>query len=216
MEVAMAERWKSEERYRGYPRGDYRGGVDYGPGYEERGPRGYRSDYDPGPRGFAYGRERERDYYADVVPPYGYGRDYERDYARTAGAGYGQERKSGFQGVGPKGYRRSDQRIREDVCDDLTEDPSIDASEIDVMVSQGEVTLSGTVDSRYEKRRAEDWADRALGVTHVQNNLRIEQSANAPGMAGEAPRREVGTTSGTAGGNITGTVGAAQRAEEAV
>ncbi len=60
------------------------------------------------------------------------------------------------QGRGPKGYRRSDDRIREDINDRLTDDPFIDASEIDVKVASAEVTLSGTVDSRLQRRRAED------------------------------------------------------------
>jgi hypothetical protein len=78
------------------------------------------------------------------------------------------------RGRGPKGYRRSDQRIHEDVCERLTEDRFIDASNIDVVVKEGEVTLSGTVSSRGLKRRAEDLAEMASGVAHVQNNLRIE------------------------------------------
>jgi osmotically-inducible protein OsmY len=40
-------------------------------------------------------------------------------------------------------------------------------------VRAGEVTLSGTVTSRGLKRRAEDLAEMASGVTHVQNNLRV-------------------------------------------
>jgi hypothetical protein len=78
------------------------------------------------------------------------------------------------RGRGPKGYKRSDERIHEDVCEHLTEDRFIDASNIDVVVKEGEVTLSGTVASRGLKRRAEDLAEMASGVTHVQNNLRVE------------------------------------------
>ncbi len=77
------------------------------------------------------------------------------------------------EGRGPKGYRRSDDRIREDVSDRLTDDPFIDASEIEIQVSDAEVTLTGTVDSRNARRRAEDLAERVSGVTHVQNNLRV-------------------------------------------
>ena len=77
------------------------------------------------------------------------------------------------RGVGPKGYVRSDARIRELVCDDLTDDPWVDASGIEVTVENGEVTLSGTVDSRDSKRRAEDVAEHAGGVKDVQNNLRV-------------------------------------------
>jgi osmotically-inducible protein OsmY len=43
-------------------------------------------------------------------------------------------------------------------------------------VKDGEVTLSGTVVSRGLKYRAEDLAELASGVRHVQNNLRVESS----------------------------------------
>ena len=93
-------------------------------------------------------------------------------------------RESGqHRGRGPKGYQRSDARILEDVNDRLTEDPHLDASEIDVRVENREVTLSGTVNSRFEKRHAEDITESVSGVTHVQNNLRIQQAADA-GIAG--------------------------------
>jgi hypothetical protein len=84
------------------------------------------------------------------------------------------------RGRGPKGYRRSDERILEDVNDRLTEEPRVDASEIQVDVQGGEVTLTGTVGSREERRRAEDVAEGASGVTYVMNNLRVRQ----PGGSG--------------------------------
>jgi hypothetical protein len=79
-----------------------------------------------------------------------------------------------YRGVGPKGYARSDDRIRELVCDDLMDDPWLDASRIEVAVKDGEVTLSGSVETRDAKRLAEDLAEHAGGVKHVQNNLRVE------------------------------------------
>ena len=85
-------------------------------------------------------------------------------------AWYGEGR---YRGVGPKGYVRSDERIRELVCDDLMDDPWLDASGIEVAVKDGEVTLSGTVENRDAKRWAEDIAEHAGGVKHVQNNLRV-------------------------------------------
>jgi osmotically-inducible protein OsmY len=83
-------------------------------------------------------------------------------------------RESNFRGRGPKNYRRSDERIREDINDRLTDNDWIDASDVEVSVLVGEVTLSGTVDSRYAKRVAEDIADSVSGVTNVQNNLRVK------------------------------------------
>lgn len=97
--------------------------------------------------------------------------------------GFGQTGGS-YRGVGPRGYRRSDDRIREDVGERLTDDPHIDASAIEVTVSQGEVTLSGTVDRRAAKRRAEDVVEAVPGVTHVQNNLRVERGVDTGGWTG--------------------------------
>ena len=89
------------------------------------------------------------------------------------------------RGRGPRGYARSDERINEDVHDRLTEDWVLDASDITVSVSGGEVTLDGTVDSRQDKRRAEDIVDDVSGVGHVQNNLRVKpRYGDERGMTG--------------------------------
>lgn len=86
-------------------------------------------------------------------------------------------RAGSFRGKGPKGYVRSDERIKEDVCDRLSDDDTLDASDITVEVSAGEVTLTGYVDSRQDKRTAEDCAEQCAGVAHVQNNLRVRPAA---------------------------------------
>ncbi len=111
-----------------------------------------------------------------------------------------EQRGGQHRGRGPKGYTRSDDRICEDVNDRLSDDPFVDASEIEVSVSSCEVTLTGTVDSRDAKRRAEDIAEQVSGVKHVQNNLRVQQQT--PGMTGTT-----GTSGTTAGGTTTGTTG---------
>ena len=82
------------------------------------------------------------------------------------------------RGKGPKDYKRSDDRIREDVCDRLSDDGRIDASNIDVRVSGNEVILSGSVDSKDVKRRAEDVAESVSGVSNVQNQLRVGNRSN--------------------------------------
>ncbi|MFC5087375.1 BON domain-containing protein [Microvirga arabica] len=78
-----------------------------------------------------------------------------------------------YSGRGPRNFRRPDGRILDDVGQRLTEDGYVDASDIEVSVQDQEVTLSGTVSTLFEKRRAEDIADSVSGVTHVQNNLRV-------------------------------------------
>lgn len=80
------------------------------------------------------------------------------------------------RGHGPKGYRRADERVREDVCERLTDDPLLDARNIEVEVRNCEVILSGSVETRVDKRRAELLAERCAGVENVQNNLRAQTS----------------------------------------
>ena len=82
-------------------------------------------------------------------------------------------REGEHRGKGPKNYSRSTERIKEDASDRLSDDPLIDASDIEIEVKDNELTLSGTVDTRYEKRRAEDLVESVSGVANVQNNLRV-------------------------------------------
>ena len=86
-----------------------------------------------------------------------------------------READGAHRGRGPKGYRRSDERIREDVSDRLTDDSWLDANGIEVAVSDSDVTLTGTVRSREDKKRAEALAESVSGVDNVQNNLRIDR-----------------------------------------
>jgi osmotically-inducible protein OsmY len=77
------------------------------------------------------------------------------------------------KGKGPRDYRRSEDRIKEDVCDRLADDDYVDASNINVQIQNDEVVLSGTVNSREEKRRAEDVVESISGVRNVENRLRV-------------------------------------------
>lgn len=95
----------------------------------------------------------------------------------AVGYGPGAQSGGGFRGRGPKGYQRSDERLTEDINERLTYDDHIDASDVSVSVASGEATLSGTVNTRYEKRRAEDLADDVPGIMHVQNNLRVKATS---------------------------------------
>jgi len=85
-----------------------------------------------------------------------------------------------YSGRGPKGWQRSDERIREDVSERLADHPHLDASEIEVTVNNGEVTLSGTVEDRQSKRLAEDIAESVSGAREVHNQLRVQQGQQAP------------------------------------
>ncbi|HEY6559632.1 MAG TPA: BON domain-containing protein [Polyangiaceae bacterium] len=95
----------------------------------------------------------------------------------SSGIGYSRatlERTGqGYYGRGPKGYTRSDERIREDISERLYADDHVDASEITITVQSGEVTLSGSVETRRMKHRAEDIADAVAGVNDVHNHLKV-------------------------------------------
>jgi osmotically-inducible protein OsmY len=204
-----------QQRY-GYGRSGY---------YSEPSRRGYRGrrsgeaygayDYDR----YEYGeRSREpyyqRGYEGEYREPYyrgGRGRGEERGIFERAGdeirSWFGDEeaerrrrrdemRKGIYAGRGPRGYRRSEERIREDINDRLTDDWYVDASDIEVTVNNGMVTLTGRVESRDEKRRAEDLAESVSGVNDVSNQLRVERNipvTTEPEMARPPRARTAGT-----------------------
>ncbi|GHD05032.1 SWFGD domain-containing protein [Tianweitania populi] len=179
---------------RGSNRADYRNqsgtGERYGSG------RGYENN--------RYGRNEERGFFeraGDEVSSWFGDEDAERR----------REMDARHRGRGPKNYTRSDDRIREDVNDRLSDDQHLDASDIDVTVKDGEVTLGGTVQERFAKRHAEDLVERVSGVKHVQNNLRVSSqqqgygSTDTSGRAGTTGSSTTGST--TSGVGTTGTTG---------
>lgn len=79
-------------------------------------------------------------------------------------------------GRGPKGYVRSDERIREEVCERLSDNDQVDASDIAVFVRDREVTLEGSVETRRMKHLSEDIADSVSGVEDVHNRLTVRKA----------------------------------------
>jgi osmotically-inducible protein OsmY len=106
-----------------------------------------------------------------------------------------RDREMNHRGKGPKNYNRSDDRIKEDINDRLSDDPFIDATEIDVAVTNGEVTLTGSVDHRSTKRRAEDLAESISGVKQVENRIRV----TSVGMRSPVTTGTTGSTSANRG-----------------
>jgi hypothetical protein len=104
----------------------------------------------------------------------------------------GESSRGQFAGKGPKGYKRSDERIREDVSDILERNGELDASEIEVVVVAGEVTLQGEVTQRRDKRLAEDLIEDLPGVKDVHNRLRVgdgsSRKENEPSRPGQSNR----------------------------
>ena len=84
-----------------------------------------------------------------------------------------------FIGKGPKGYKRTDERISEDIHERLAHG-YLDASDIEVSVKDGEVTLTGTVRSKHDRRLAEDLVEDTLGVRELDNRLKVQKADASP------------------------------------
>jgi hypothetical protein len=194
----MDHRYDDESRFRGASR-------------QRLGPRGPESERDrawfdrtkdeirdtfgPADRDeFRYGSryaESATDTYRPYGRSYGYGNGFRTDpalgeYRSYGGYGGASGDRYGYHGRGPKSFRRTDERIREDVAQALTESAELDATDIELDVDDGCVTLRGTVLERRAKRLAEDLAERVWGVVDVRNELRVDKS-NAEERSG---RRE--------------------------
>ncbi|HEU4697683.1 MAG TPA: BON domain-containing protein [Gemmatimonadales bacterium] len=150
--------------------------AGYGSGYgaQESYGAGFARDYDTwGNRGDYGVGQGYSPGYGGFAGTYGY-----QGWGGGYGGAYGSnflERQGTHYGRGPRGYQRADARIEEDVNEMLTRDPDVDASDIEVKVQNGEVTLTGHVDSRDAKRRAEDLAEQCSGVREVHNQLRVKR-----------------------------------------
>jgi hypothetical protein len=176
-EYASREPNEYSDSYYG-PGDDYPNRTDPSDGYA-------RHHYDPPPNVSAPpgGSRRFR---ATADRGYiGYGRlqPGERSWAdlgvSSVGGGAADVNGPSFQGRGPKGYAPTDQRLRDRICERLTDDPLVDASDVDVQVKSGEVTLSGSVRDRKMKWRAEDLVEDSTRGALVHNRLRVQRSESS-------------------------------------
>jgi len=152
-----------------YGRGGNSSSTEYGPGGSRFGGGNYGSTgYGGAGRAPGWGHER------------GFGGGWDPGFRgpdlQSPGTDLRSNLRGGFAGRGPKNYVRTDERIREDVCDRLSVDDDVDASEIEVRVQNGEVMLEGSVPTRSMKHRAEDIAEDVGGVKDVHNHLRVIKS----------------------------------------
>src|SRR5262245_51427979 len=167
------------ESYRGNRDWDDRGyAADYPSRYGSEGdPSGF-DDYDSS---YVGRRSRDRELGERDRGRRGWGEESDTEHAyvgpsyRFGGFGVGREHSArrDFAGRGPKNYRRADERIADDVNEALTRSPYIDATDVEVRVEQGAVTLTGVVDDRGAKRLAEDIAESCFGVQDVTNQLKV-------------------------------------------
>lgn len=157
----MGEAYRDSQGYsgQGYGRGGGRGSGGMGQG-------GFGDGYSSGMRQGAYGESYQ-------------GNPGDSNGSSMGGSGRDNSMGSGMtshRGKGPKGYQRSDERLKEMVSEALEDEHGVDASDIEVKVENGEVTLTGTVQDRSQKRRAEDCAESVRGIKDVHNQIRVQRN----------------------------------------
>jgi HSP20 family molecular chaperone IbpA len=94
-----------------------------------------------------------------------------------------------FAGRGPRGYRRADASIDDEINARLTMHPDVDATDIEVHVADGAVTLTGSVDDRHQKRVAELIAEDVAGVDNVTNRIGVRRGLSSYLHGDHAERR---------------------------
>ncbi|MBP0636080.1 BON domain-containing protein [Cupriavidus sp. AcVe19-6a] len=122
------------------------------------------------------------------------------DFGRQ-GPGEGRigQQLRGRDRVGPRGYQRSDERIREEICERLAHAPHVDVQDVEVDVEGGVVRLSGNVCDRRQKYCIEDIADDVFGVREVHNGIRLG-AAGPFGVSGISEGAGDTRRTGSAGG----------------
>jgi hypothetical protein len=97
------------------------------------------------------------------------------DTGNPVGGGYMGERSGRRQWRGPKGYQRSDERLKEDISERLMSmGHYVDASDVSVEVKDGKVSLEGSVPERRMKHAIEDLVDDCMGVKDIDNRVRVK------------------------------------------
>jgi len=180
------ERWRSQESRSGFDDQRRQGSGDWQARYyPSSGTYGGSSSYNPSYQGSSSyrGERTDRDYrgsYDDSPAIYHESRPGSRPYQQASGqAGqdrYRYEEQIRRGGRPPRTYKRSDERVHDEICELVARESDIDAGEVDVRVENGEVTFTGTVEDRRSKRELEDIAERVFGVVDIHNNLKVRKT----------------------------------------
>lgn len=131
---------------------------------------------------------------------YGQNRYGQSGYGESSFYGRGRQQQRRYP-QGPKGYTRSDERLREDISERLMQAYDIDSSEVTVQVQGGKVVLEGTVPSRHMKHAIEDIADGAPGVQDVDNRIRVTSNETRWGGGQDAGSVASNANNPVAGGS---------------
>ena len=78
--------------------------------------------------------------------------------------------------LAPRGIRRSDAELYEDICEALLQHADVDCSDVTVAVHESEVTLDGSVPQRCMRYVIEDLAAGHPAVRDVDNRIRVRKA----------------------------------------
>jgi hypothetical protein len=148
-------------------------------------------------QGFTSGSGRER---------YGYGGQQQGDPQNSwrgsdsgAGSSYARSRGNPF-----KGFKKSDQRLTEDLGEALMDD-GIDCGNVEVQIKDGVVTLTGEVNDRTDKYRIEQIAADMTGVSDVENQIRLaKRGSREESSSGSGRQSDTSSSYGQSGTSSSG------------
>lgn len=178
----------SRGRFGGRSHGGYGTTGDYGygaSGHYGESQFGGGAEEDPGE---PYERRRltPEEYWARYFAPASYqgrtrGDDTGDRFVPSAATGSDQQPAHRMAGpsrhpLAPRGARRSDAELYEDICEALLEHHDVDSSDVTVAVHEGEVTLEGSVPERSMRYIIEDLAAGHPAVRDVANRIAVRKA----------------------------------------
>jgi osmotically-inducible protein OsmY len=202
----------SQQYSQQWPQGQYSAGREEN--YQDHWQQGagyYQGQRNPSQRNYSQGTQHGQQYgrsgrsQSSQYPDIGWDNSFmtgsPSQQNQYGGAQQNWSTNQNWRGRAPKGYSRSDERIKEDICERLSHDSQIDASEVSVEVKDGVVTLEGTITDRNQKHRIEDLADSCSGVKDVTNRLTVSrQGQNEQGSSQQYSSRTSGSTGSSSQG----------------
>ncbi len=174
--------------------GDMYGGGRYGAGPYEQSQRFGEGGFESHTGDFGLLQRQYENRYASTPEDRDYGANPGGAYSASAGGGYAPGRgplahagaSRSARPRGPKGYTRTDERIREDICERLSQplgrfgasdlvNEHLDVSDVSVQVDGAKVVLEGTVPERRMKHEIEDIVDACPGVQDIDNRITVRR-----------------------------------------
>jgi hypothetical protein len=107
-------------------------------------------------------------------PPWAWDAMQSPTHDSRGGQSFGGWGQASSRQRGPKGYVRSDERLKDEIHERILQS-DVDASDVTIEVQDGHVTLQGTIADRLSKYQLEELVDHVIGVRDVDNRIRTRR-----------------------------------------